>query len=147
MSERVFIDTNVLFYARDDRFPDKQLAAAAWLEEVFGRGLAVVSPQVIGEFYNAALKRRIMAEAELRHAMTLLEPWSRGQIDLELVEAAWGVRQHTGFQWWDCMVVAAAIAADCRILLSEDMSHQRTIEGVTIVNPFRAEPAEMLGAH
>lgn len=147
MSERVFIDTNVLFYARDDRFPEKQVAATTWLTEVFERGLAVVSPQIIGEFCNAALKRRSMAEAELRHAMTLLEPWSRGHIDLELVEMAWGLRQHTRFEWWDCMVLAAAIAADCRILLSEGMSHQRTIEGVTIIDPFRAEPAEMLGSH
>jgi hypothetical protein len=33
--------------------------------------------------------------------------------------------------------VAAARALECRELFSEDMSHGREVEGVTIINPFR----------
>ncbi|MEP6967026.1 MAG: hypothetical protein ABI906_02995 [Pseudomonadota bacterium] len=36
----------------------------------------------------------------------------------------------------DSAVIAAARALGCRKLYSEDMSHGREIEGVTIINPF-----------
>jgi predicted nucleic acid-binding protein len=39
--------------------------------------------------------------------------------------------------YWDAAIVAAARALGCRELLSEDMSHGREVEGVTITNPFR----------
>ena len=39
--------------------------------------------------------------------------------------------------YWDAAIVAAARALGCQKLYSEDMSHGREIEGVTIINPFR----------
>jgi len=39
--------------------------------------------------------------------------------------------------YWDAAIVAAARALGCRELLSEDMTHGREVEGVTIINPFR----------
>jgi predicted nucleic acid-binding protein len=39
--------------------------------------------------------------------------------------------------YWDAAIIAAARALGCREVLSEDMSHGREIEGVTINNPFR----------
>jgi predicted nucleic acid-binding protein len=35
------------------------------------------------------------------------------------------------------LAIAAARALGCRILYSEDMSHGREVEGITIVDPFR----------
>ena len=42
-----------------------------------------------------------------------------------------------GLPYWDSVIVVAARALGCRELLTEDMSHAREIEGVTITNPFR----------
>jgi predicted nucleic acid-binding protein len=39
--------------------------------------------------------------------------------------------------YWDAAIVAAARALGCRELLSEDISHGREVEGVSINNPFR----------
>ena len=39
--------------------------------------------------------------------------------------------------YWDAAIVAAARALGCQELYSEDMSHGREVEGVTIINPFR----------
>jgi len=39
--------------------------------------------------------------------------------------------------YWDAAIVAAARALGCRELYSEDMSHGRQVEGVTIINPFK----------
>jgi predicted nucleic acid-binding protein len=42
-----------------------------------------------------------------------------------------------GLSYWDPAIVAAAGALGRRELLSEDMSHGREVEGITITNPFR----------
>jgi len=42
-----------------------------------------------------------------------------------------------GFSYWDSAIIAAARALGCHELYSEDMSHGREVEGITIVNPFR----------
>jgi predicted nucleic acid-binding protein len=49
----------------------------------------------------------------------------------------WRIRITNGFSYWDSAIIAAARALGCRILNSEDMSHGRQVEGITIVDPFR----------
>ncbi|KQO59876.1 MULTISPECIES: PIN domain-containing protein [unclassified Methylobacterium] len=138
---RVFVDTNVFVYARDDRFPEKQSMARHWLEALADRGLIVVSPQVLGELHAVILRGRLLIDPEDARQTTLaLEEWSEGATDLALVGDAWSLREQTRFQWWDCVILGSAIRAGCRFLLSEDYQHGREVEGTTIVNPFRALP-------
>jgi predicted nucleic acid-binding protein len=47
------------------------------------------------------------------------------------------IRAAHRISYWDAAIVAAARALGCRELYSEDMSHGRDIEGVTIINLFR----------
>lgn len=145
MNDRVFVDTNVLVYARDDRYPEKQQTAQRWLRCLSARGVGVLSPQILGEFHNAVLKGKIRVEAaEARRSTRSLQAWSFGQTDLDLIEAGWSLRTRTKYQWWDCVVLASAIQAGCRILLSEDYQHEQRIDGVTILNPFKADPDVVL---
>ena len=119
MSDRVFVDTNVFVYARDGRFPEKQATAQSWLAEIARRELVVISPQVIGELHNVASKSKMRSSEFDNHLSTeALEYWSSGQTDLELLALAWDVRERTKFQWWDCVILAAAITSGCRYLLS-----------------------------
>lgn len=148
MSRRVFVDTNVFIYARDDRFPDKQSAARHWLSEITSRELGVVSPQVLGELHNVAGKGTLQGSELANHVSTSsIEAWSTGQTDLDLLALAWDVRTRTRFQWWDCVILASAISASCRYLLSEDYQHDRTIDGVTIISPFKTSPAAIFQHH
>ncbi len=147
-TERVFVDTNVLLYARDDRYPDKQSAAALWLATLAQREALVVSPQILGELHNAVLRGKIRVdEGELQRTTAALQPFSHGATDLELIARAWRIRKETGFQWWDCVILAAAIRAGCRYLLSEDYQHGRTIHGTTILNPFTVGPEAVTTEH
>ncbi|GBU19929.1 MULTISPECIES: PIN domain-containing protein [Methylobacterium] len=148
MTDRVFVDTNVFLYARDDRFPDKRVTALRWLETLADREAVVVSPQVLGEIHNVVLRGRLpIAPEEARRTTLALEAWSRGATDLELIAQAWTLRTETGFQWWDCVVLAAAIRAGCRYLLSEDYQHGRTVRGTTILNPFTVGPEAIATEH
>ena len=45
---------------------------------------------------------------------------------------------------WDAVILSAAAAAECRVLLSEDMQHGFTWSGVTVVNPFAEPPHPLL---
>lgn len=145
-TESVFVDTNVFLYARDDREPSKQAAAARWLSVLADRGVLVVSPQVLGEFLHVTLRGKLPITADAaRQATVELEAYSQGAVDLELIRIAWSLRQETAFQWWDCAILGAAVRAGCRYLLTEDFQHGRTLHGVTILNPFTVGP-EAVGA-
>lgn len=140
-TDLVFVDTNVFLYARDDREPAKQDAAAHWLISLANRGILVVSPQVLGEFLHVTLRGKLPITAdEARQATHEFETYSRGALDLEMIQMAWSLRQETAFQWWDCAILGAAIRAGCRFLLTEDFQHRRTLRGVTILNPFTVGP-------
>ncbi len=52
------------------------------------------------------------------------------------MKGALEIKAAHAFSFWDSAVIAAARALGCRKLYSEDMSHGREIEGVTIINPF-----------
>jgi predicted nucleic acid-binding protein len=142
---RVFVDTNVFLYARDDRFPEKQAEALRWLAALAKRGSIVVGPQVLGEIHAVLLRGKLrIAPEEARRTTLALEGWSSGATDLDLIADAWSLRERTGFQWWDCVILGAAIRSGCPFLLSEDYQHGREVEGTTIINPFRVSPETIL---
>lgn len=145
---RVFIDSNVFLYARDDRFPEKQERARLWLSVLSARDGAVVSPQVLGEIHNALLRGKIrIAVDEVRRTTLAIETWSHGATDLELIASAWSLRDQTRFQWWDCVILGSAIRAGCSYLLSEDFQHGREVGGITIIDPFQVGPETIMTDH
>ena len=51
--------------------------------------------------------------------------------------------------WWDALIVAAAQASRCSILLTEDLQHDQLLGGVRVVDPFASpdtEPARIIGS-
>jgi predicted nucleic acid-binding protein len=59
------------------------------------------------------------------------------EITLPVMIGALQIKANCGLYYWDAAIVAAACALGGRELLSEDMSHGREVEGITIINPFR----------
>lgn len=148
MNERVFVDTNVFLYAKDHRFREKQDRARIWLSALTARDPIVISPQVLGEMCNSVLRGRLpIAPDDMRGDTRTLERWSHGATDLELVSAAWTIREETGFQWWDCVLIGSAIRAQRRFLLTEDTQHGRTVRGTTIIDPLTIGPEAIATEH
>lgn len=58
--------------------------------------------------------------------------------------AAMDVAVHHQVGIWDAVILAAAAAAGCRLLLSEDLQQGFTWGGVTVVNPFAEKKHELL---
>ena len=135
---QVFVDTIVLIHALDERDAAKQSAAQAWLTRCWQERSGRVSAQVLNEFYVNLVRIKgdefkARARNEIRHLMA----WHPCAIDATMLETAWGIADDARISHWDALIVAAAIHQECETLLSEDLQHGQTIEGVRIVNPFR----------
>ncbi len=57
--------------------------------------------------------------------------------DGDSVIRAIDLQQQSGYPFWGCMILAAAAEGRAGILLSKDLAHNQTINGIRIVNPFR----------
>jgi predicted nucleic acid-binding protein len=59
------------------------------------------------------------------------------EIDTPKVLKAMEINIHYGYSYWDSLIIATALQTNCSILYSEDMQHDRLIEGtLKIVNPL-----------
>ena len=142
MTERVFVDTNVLVYARDLRTPDKRARARAWLAELDARADPRINLQVLNELTRWLLAQKGHSAEAARAELEAFAIWGDQPIGPDEVEIAWIVRERLGYQWFDCLLLASAHLQGCRAFLSEDMTHGATFEGLTLVNPFRLSPDE-----
>lgn len=138
MSAAIFLDTNILLYSISDAAGEAKKRDRALT--LLDREHCVLSVQVLQEFYVQAT--RAARPNPLAHdiAADLIRTWLRFQIQdntVAILKEALEIRAVHRFSFWDSTIIAAAHAAGCRELFSEDLSHGRTIEGVTIVNPFR----------
>jgi predicted nucleic acid-binding protein len=57
-----------------------------------------------------------------------------------LTQDAWDEQARWGFSFWDSLIVAAARAQGCSLLLTEDLSHGQDLDGVRVVSPFLEGP-------
>ena len=133
-----FIDTNVLLYSisRDPLEAHKREIAIALLDT---ENIAI-SVQVLQEFYVQATRATRSDALAHEIAVGLVRAWLRfkvQEITLPVMISALEIKTIYGLSYWDAAIVAAARALGCRELLSEDMSHGREVEGLTIINPFR----------
>src|SRR5215210_2824819 len=145
MSGRVFVDTNVLIYARDRKNAAKRDRTRDWLGALGATGLGLLNLQVLNEFTRWVLaneNRRPLEE--VRDEVESLRTWGDKPLDEDEVDLAWSVRERFGYQWFDCLLVAAAQHADCRFFLTEDMTHGAVVGSVTLIDPFRTSPHDIL---
>ena len=134
-----FFDTNILIYAVDHTDPIKRKKAGELLEREAGAGNAIISTQVLQEFYSAStlkLKRplnKLVAEEIAEELMALPVK----QVDTTIIRAAIKRNQTDQVSFWDALIIETALRAGARILWSEDMQHDREIDGLKIQNPFK----------
>lgn len=140
MSGNVFIDTNVFLYHLDDSDAAKHVRACELIREALINKIGCISYQVIQECLNAGLRKaHIPLDHEMarRYLKTVLLPLWRIMPSHDLFRRGIDVQQRYGFHFYDSLIVAAALEADCTILFTEDLQHGQSIERrLTIENPF-----------
>ena len=135
---RSFFDTNVLIYLFDEDETEKKVRA----QEIFGReagaGRAVLSTQVLQEFYvNATRKLSPPLPSEV--AEERVQDFSRlslVRIETAMILSAIVRSREYMLSFWDALIVEAALKGGADRLLTEDLQHGQEIEGLRIENPF-----------
>jgi predicted nucleic acid-binding protein len=142
------VDTNIVIYARDARVPEKRAAAIDWLKVLDREHRLVVSPQVVNEAYVVArTKLPSRDHALVRDWLRNLVPFCTAPLDANVIDSAFAIEADHAFNWWDCLIVASALAAGCRYLLTEDLQHRQIVRDLRIVNPFVIGPGELPRLH
>ncbi len=139
----VFVDTNVLVYARDASEAEKQPRAAEWLDHLWRTRKGRLSFQVLHEYYVTTTRKLTpgLAPEQARGDIQDLLAWGPVPVDSEVLEGAWVVEDRFGLGFWDSLIVSAARVSDCRHLLTEDLQHGQELDEIQVVNPFLAHPA------
>lgn len=143
MSAPVFVDTNVLLYAVDEGEPRKHRAALDWRAHLWSSRRGRVSYPVLQEFYVQALRKNPKRHAAARAEVRDLLAWDPIAIDAGVIEGAWDLQDRFSLSFWDALIVAAAHAAECGHLLTEDLTHGQVLDGVRVVNPFEVSPGDL----
>jgi predicted nucleic acid-binding protein len=133
---RPFFDTNVIVYAfaKDDTRTE--------VAERLLAGGGVIGVQTLNEFVAIATRKLAMPWKEILEALSALRELCPSPVPLTVKthDAALRIAGRYGYHIYDSLVIAAALEARCKTLLSEDMNDGQTIDGLTIRNPFAHGP-------
>lgn len=145
MTGLCFVDANVIVYSRDPRDPAKQARAAAWLDHLWHTRTGRTSGQVIAETYSVL--RRISGSTESWEYASRYFSWNPRMVDEEIMRSAIELERRHRLSWWDSLIVAAAQAQRCAVLLTEDL-HDGAAFGTLIVrSPFSFAVEQSRGAY
>jgi len=138
MTDRVFLDTNVLVYLYDADTPERQRKARGVLER--DSVYFVISTQVLQEFYVTVTRKfaKSMAEEDVLIAMRRLRELPTVKVDVPMIFEAIELGRRFQLSFWDALIARAALTAGCTRLLTEDLQHQMRIGDLTVENPFLA---------
>ena len=136
MSDKVFLDTNIIIYAYSDDEPEKQERANNILEEYESQ--ITISTQVINELSNNLFRKfKLNAEAVEAVVLELDNNFPIVDFNLQTQLKAIKIKERYKLQFYDSMILASALENGCNIIYSEDMQNGQIIENqLTIINPF-----------
>ena len=69
--------------------------------------------------------------------------WRPVTVDDMILERSWKIQDRYQLSFRDALIVAAARAASCRYLLTEDLQADQELDGVVVVNPFFRDPGSL----
>lgn len=133
MSDRVFVDSNVILYLMSESEKKANQAEVVMLNEV------VVSVQVFNEVTSVARKKLGCSWAQIEEFLANIAGiCSVETLTLEIHQRARFIAERYRLGFYDAVIVASALAAACTTLYTEDMQDGLVIEGtLRVTNPFR----------
>lgn len=132
-----FIDTNVLVYQLDKRDPAKRDTCRGLVHELVSRGDAVISTQVLQEFYIVCTTRLKLKPLFVKGLIHNFENMELVTIGADLIKEAIDTSLQNDISFWDALIVVAAEAARCKYLYTEDLNDGQIIRNVRVQNPIK----------
>ena len=138
MSDRYFVDTNILMYAHDAAAGEKHARAKALVEELWETRSGVVSTQVLQEL-AVNLRRKAKKPLDAKAVRDVVSDYLAWQVIVnggESILEAIDFEARYQISFWDALVVQAAQASGAEVLYSEDLSDGQKYGSVRVINPF-----------
>lgn len=135
-ADRAFLDSNIVIYCYSHSEPVKQQKAFQVIDD---SPQLFISTQVLQEFCNVAYKKFFPNETDLETALSEIESMFFIRINtIGTIKKANAVKIKYGYSFYDSLIIASALEANCSILYSEDLQDGQLIESsLKIINPFK----------
>ena len=138
MNEKIFVDSNIWVYlfASDDK--SKNTIVRNFIaENTLNNNILVISYQVLNEVATVLKIKKKLSEEKIRFVVeTMIHLCLVQDFTKSILLKASALRDEHNFSYWDSVIIATAIEADCKYLFSEDMQHGQTICNLKIHNIF-----------
>ena len=138
MSDRCFVDTNILVYAHDHSAGLKHQRARLLLEDLWNSGGGVLSTQVLQELC-INVRRRSGHPLSAEETRRLLQDYLIWEIVVNTpasVVQALDLEVRYKISFWDALILHAAESSGAAILYSENFSASQRYGSIRVVNPL-----------
>jgi predicted nucleic acid-binding protein len=133
-----FFDTNILVYCMDAGDPQRQGRAIERFAQACENDTVVLSTQVLQEFY-AITTRKLKPALAPDLAQAQMERLAHfevvGSTSASVLEATRLAARYQ-LQWWDALILEAALRAQADVLVTEDGQHGQRFGKLVLENPF-----------
>lgn len=138
MSDKYFVDTNILVYAHDFSAGVKHRRAQMLIEQLWESGHGVLSTQVLQELC-VNLRRKISHPLPIDELRLLIQDYSSWEVVTNTSESiirALEIEHRYRTSFWDALILVAAESCGASTLYSEDLAMGQRYGQVKIVNPL-----------
>lgn len=138
MTEKYFVDTNVLVYAHDRRAGLKHERARQLVEGLWDSGQGVLSTQVLQELC-INLRRKVNPPLPVDVIRGLIQDYMSWEIVVNTptsVTQALDIEVRYETSFWDALILQAAESSGAEVLYSEDLSAGQKYGPVQVINPL-----------
>lgn len=127
-----FVDTNVIIYSLSDDNHKRRQALTLIASK------PVISVQVLNETANTLQRKLKFTPSAIQFVLKqLIQECELVPLFPQNSLTAVDIMTRYRFSFYDSLIIASALSANCTRLYSEDMQHLQVIENqLTIVNPF-----------
>ena len=137
MSDRVFVDTDILLVAHDLDGAERRAIAEQILRQLWQDRSGATSTLVLQEFYDALIGGASpVPRRAARELLDAYSAWPAVALDADDLLAASEIEERHRLSFRDALVVVAARKSRATLLLSDQIVPARHVTGLEIRNPF-----------
>jgi predicted nucleic acid-binding protein len=139
MSDKCFVDTNILVYAHDFTQGAKHERARALVQKLWESGNGVLSTQVLQELC-VSLRRKAARPLSAEGTRKVIEDYASWEIIVNTAESvleALDIEMRHKISFWDALIVQAAGSSGAEVLYSEDLADGQSYGEVRVINPLK----------
>jgi predicted nucleic acid-binding protein len=140
MTEKYFVDTNILVYAHDRAAGSKHERARQLLERLWDSGQGVLSTQVLQELC-INLRRKVTPPLPVNTIRGLIQDYMSWEIVVNTpasVTQALDIEVRYETSFWDALILQAAETSGAAVLYSEDLNAGQRYGPIQVINPLLA---------